>query len=326
MKFSRLIKFGLKHLAGYKVQGIGLNLTRRCNLDCDYCKIKDNSKLIQQKELSHNQWKLIIDKFIKNNHVHFIFTGGEPLLYEGVYELIDYSYNSALTSLITNASFLDEHNLRKLKNLDFLTFSFDTSKKNSSLCKNPTNKLKIIRKYSKKYDIATSAILTITSKNTSEIEDIIKLLNNYKISILLSLLHSDRGNYDFRNYTPHLEFKRQEDYDNLINLQNRLLQLKKEGYKIAESDDFIKNMINYVTGNYKIQCLATNPFFTIDFDGRIKACHDTKPSDINALQFEDYNKMKNKVKKTVKAGCNCYYDCYINNEHKISNFLQVFRR
>ncbi|MFW6024719.1 MAG: radical SAM protein [Candidatus Woesearchaeota archaeon] len=162
MNLSRKVKFGLKYLTGHKIQGVGINLTRRCDLNCSYCQIKDNSS--KEKELSNIEWKKIINKFIKNKHAHFIFTGGEPLLYEGVFDLIDYTSKSALTSLITNTNQLNKNNAHKLKNLDFLTFSWDTTTKDNTFKKNSLSKLKLIERTSKRYNIKPSTIITILLK------------------------------------------------------------------------------------------------------------------------------------------------------------------
>ncbi|MFP4117433.1 MAG: radical SAM protein [Candidatus Woesearchaeota archaeon] len=325
MRITRLCKFGFKYLEGHKPEGVGLILTRRCNLDCSYCKIKDNSG--KKNELTTREWKTIIDRFIENKHMHFIFTGGEPLLYDGLFELIDHTSKKAATSLITNTLLLDDGKFAKLKNLDYLTFSCDTSHRNKRLTKNTMNRFKKIADNSKRYGIKPSAILTVTSKNTEEIIPMIKEASRYDIPVLLSLIHSDQGKYDFRGYTPALEFRNEEELGRLRRLQNRLIRLKKNGYKISESKDFIRNMETYAKREYVIDCPATKPFFTIDCDGYIKPCHDIKASRVNALDFDDYEKMKEDVARTVPKNCNCYYDCYVGrNNSRIDLVRRVLRR
>ena len=213
-----------------------------------------------------------------------------------------------------------------MKNLDFLTFSFDTLKNDAGddqFKKNASEKLELIRKYSKKYNINASAIITITSKNTDEIEGIIKRLDNHGISVLLSLIHSGKGRFDFRRHVPELEFRTDEEMKRLDDLQEALLRMKKQGYKISEKDDFIRNMKNFVQGRYRMDCPAADQFFTIDIDGRIKACHDTPASEVNALDFDDYDKMRKDVKKTIIEGCNCYYDCYYNSQFGNINLINI---
>lgn len=322
MKLQRVLKLGTKHLLGYTLDGVGLNLTRRCNLSCPYCKIINQPK----KELTVKDWKMIIKKFVDNKHEHFIFTGGEPLLYEGVYELISYTSKYAATSLITNTSLLTEETFTQLKDLDFLTFSCDALE-SDVLQKNTLNKLPLIEKQCKKYSIKPSAIITITSQNVDEVPLIIKRLKKYDVSSLLSLIHSDKGDYDFRGYAPSLEFKTREDIANLEKLQTTLLTMKKNGFRIAEQDAFINNMTTYAQKKYQMQCPATQNFFTIDTDGYIKACHDTKPSKVNALTFTNYNTMKKTVQETIPKQCTCYYDCYFNSQHRMKNYLlQVLKR
>ena len=62
MKLSRLLKFGPK-IFTHKLTGVGIILTRKCNLSCRYCNVvkKNNNN-----ELSIDQWKKVIDKFVYN--------------------------------------------------------------------------------------------------------------------------------------------------------------------------------------------------------------------------------------------------------------------
>ena len=112
MGVLRNLKFGIR-IPTHKISGVGIILTRRCNLECDYCNvIRSNNK----KELKTEEWKKIITKFIKNKHIHFVFTGGEALLYPGIFELIDFTSKHALVSLISNGKLLTQENLKRLKN------------------------------------------------------------------------------------------------------------------------------------------------------------------------------------------------------------------
>lgn len=322
MKFHRLVKHTLKTFLGYKAEGIGIILTRRCNLTCAYCKIKDNSEKTKNTELSLDQWQTIIDKFTQKKHQHFIFTGGEPLLFPDVYKLIDYTSKKAMTSLITNTTLLNEENFSNLKNLDFLTFSADTAGENNIFEKNANDKLKLIHNNCKKYNIDPAAIITITAKNIEEVPTIIKELTAYKIPALLSIIHSSASRqFEFRGNTPELEFSTDAQINELKTLQNTLLQMKREKYLIAERNDFIKNMSEFCQNNYQIKCPAGDKFMTIDVNGQIKVCHDIPASSINALSFTDYNEMKNAIKQTIPKTCNCYYDCYYNSQYSLINRL-----
>ncbi len=328
MRLRRFVKFGVKHLMGAEVRGIGLNLTRRCNTWCQYCRIVNNSKEFYSRELSPEQWKRIIDRFIDNGCLHFIFTGGEPLVYGGVYELIEYASERAITSIITNTLKLNEERFYKLRHLDYMTFSFDTVHSESeTFTKNPTERLGLIKRECDRHEIIPTAICTVTSQNTEEVEEMVRVLDAHGISAMLSIIHSDEGDWDFRNHTPELEFRSEEDFARLTRLQERLVGMKRDGLRVAESEGFINAMSDYARGTYQVDCPATDPFLTVDFDGRIKACHDTPASDVSALAFDDWDLMRAEVKKTVKEGCNCFYNCYVYGRNtKLDNLKRALAR
>jgi len=321
---KRLIKFGFKYLLGYKLSGVGLIITRKCNLNCSYCKIIKENK----SELNTKEWFRVIDNFVKNKHAHFIFTGGEPLIRNDVYDLVTYASKNALTSLITNTTYLTNITFPKLKNLDFLTFSCDSLTSDKGFEKNTLNKIDLISKWCKRLNIKPSAIITVTSKNVTDVPLIIKKLNLKRISVLLSLIHSSKNpQFEFRSYTPNLEFRSSDDFKNLRVLVRKLILMKKKGFKILESNSYLSNMENYVKGKYQIKCPATKPFFTVDCDGYIKPCHDIYASKVNALDFSDYLSMKKEVSKMIPKSCNCYYDCYFNSQNRLKNFIfQFFNR
>lgn len=324
----RLARFGAMYLSGWELRGVGLNLTRRCNLTCRYCRIVDNSPERRRKELTPEQWLQIIDRLVSHRRAHFIFTGGEPLLYDGVFRLVDHASGRALTSMITNATLLDQACFDRLDNLDFLTFSFDTlDAGRSSLPKDPSARLGLIAEQCRRQRITPSAIVVVSAKNYTEVEDIVRLLDAHGISALLSMIHSGGGEWDFRHHAPDLEFSTEEDLRGLEALQRRLLEMKRAGVRIAESDTYLSNMAAFARGTFRIRCPAAQPFLTVDLDGRIKACHDTPASALNALTFTDYDAMLRQVRSTVHAGCNCYYDCYVEGQaSRLRDAVRVLRR
>jgi len=101
---------------------VTLEVTRRCNLNCIFCGIKDNSSPI----LDIKQ----VDKFLnKIKRPLFIFvTGGEPLLVPYVFEIRERltSSNIEQIGINTNGSLISEHNAIKLvKNYDLIEVSID---------------------------------------------------------------------------------------------------------------------------------------------------------------------------------------------------------
>jgi len=76
-----------------------LALTYRCQNDCGHCYNEQKDK----KELSVDEWKLVIDKLWDVGVPHIVFTGGEPILYQGLDQLVAQTEeHGQVTGLITN--------------------------------------------------------------------------------------------------------------------------------------------------------------------------------------------------------------------------------
>jgi len=100
----------------------------RCQCDCVHCsaaRFNDNGK----RELTTEEWKRVIKDALKLGANIVIFTGGEPLLRDDIYELISSVDKELATVLMfTNGWALDREVARRLKEagLDSLYLSIDS--------------------------------------------------------------------------------------------------------------------------------------------------------------------------------------------------------
>lgn len=109
--FSKLKNYFLSYLGYYFNQGwskpayVGLIVTQRCNFRCCHCE----SWKSKSKELSLSEWKRIIKDlagWLPKTRIDL--TGGEPLLYKDILELIDFiKQNNLSICLHTNGSLID---------------------------------------------------------------------------------------------------------------------------------------------------------------------------------------------------------------------------
>lgn len=91
-----------------------IELTRKCNLFCKHC-LNNSGKKIDN-ELTKNEVIDLINKLALEGVQEIRFTGGEPLLFEGIYEIISCAHNNGLrTSLGTNATLITKDAAHKLK-------------------------------------------------------------------------------------------------------------------------------------------------------------------------------------------------------------------
>ncbi len=86
-----------------------IELTERCNLRCVHCYINQpaNDSREKEKELSADQFKLIIDKITRAGTLYVCFTGGEIFLREDFEEIYIHAISSGLlVTLFTNATLI----------------------------------------------------------------------------------------------------------------------------------------------------------------------------------------------------------------------------
>ena len=132
-----------------------IQLTKNCNLECDFCFDNINNKKTNKEISKEEVFKIIDDVKGKTNAIRF--TGGEPLLRRDLNEILAYSKkNNIYTILNTNGLLFNEENISILNNVDDLLISFhefSERDKKSSIFKK-------IRKYNKNILLRSCTILT----------------------------------------------------------------------------------------------------------------------------------------------------------------------
>jgi len=311
MKLARLIRFG-SLVFTHKLTGVGLMLTRRCNLQCEYCQV---IRKPPEKELSVAEWKRVIDLFISGGHRAFVFTGGEPLMFDGLFELIDYAAPRAVTSIITNGLLLDEARLERLRHLDFLTFSFDLIDGAGPSRKDAFGRLELIKRASKKYGFSAEAIVTLTRLNVEEAPRIVALADEAGIDVTFSVVHTaaPEEGFEYRGDHPELAFSSEEDFARLEAVATELKRLRRAGYRVSETDKFLDDMLEFARGRFRMPCYAADGYFTVAPDGRVQPCHDRPASAVNAAYVRNYEVMQHEVAKMVPPDCTCFYRCFYNH-------------
>lgn len=104
---------------------INIHVLEACNFRCRQCFSKFGTK----KLLPVEGWKKIIDNCIAGANVaEFNIAGGEPMLYPGLVELVQYIRDKGVkVSLITNGSLMDEEWVKKYAGMfDTIGFSVDS--------------------------------------------------------------------------------------------------------------------------------------------------------------------------------------------------------
>ena len=108
-RFSKHVLANLP--GGYALPPVNFNLlvTYRCNIKCNFCYLyENNTRENEEKEMSLNEIKKIIDEISRFKPSIYI-TGGEPLLYRHITEVVKYiKEKGCYCGLFTNGLLLNE--------------------------------------------------------------------------------------------------------------------------------------------------------------------------------------------------------------------------
>jgi AdoMet-dependent heme synthase len=95
---------------------ISWNTTLRCNLKCPHCYIDADSGGQIKEELTTDQGKMLIDQIAEVSKPLLIFSGGEPLLRDDIYELARYATGRGMTVVMgSNGTLITDPVAQKLK-------------------------------------------------------------------------------------------------------------------------------------------------------------------------------------------------------------------
>lgn len=147
------------------------NITSKCNDNCSFC-FRDNIS----EELSIEENLYIANKLCEYGIKHIAFSGGEALLYHGIFDLIEFFNKHGVDiTLISNCILLDEEVLdRVLKFINWLAIPIDSISNNSVFMRNHNHLVNIQKVLSyinstNKYDTLVKVNTVVTSINYQEI-------------------------------------------------------------------------------------------------------------------------------------------------------------
>ncbi|NTV40950.1 MAG: radical SAM protein [Candidatus Moranbacteria bacterium] len=189
---------------------VGLQVTRRCNLQCVHCCEPD-----QIKELSLVEIKNVIDELSKGGLKKICITGGEPFLRNDLDEITKYATEKGMfVTLSTNGFILNDLRLLNVKPyINNIRFSLHGTEKNHNEVvqnKNGFKKVMDSIQLSNKLGVPVSVVASIFAKNYSDMIDIARICERQGVEKLyfFSLISRGRAyeSYD-KEYVPFEKIK-----------------------------------------------------------------------------------------------------------------------
>lgn len=287
-------------------------LTRKCNLDCKYCYVKDNSK----KELSTEEVKKVIDKLYSLGIRVIAFFGGEPTIRRDFCEILAYAHKKKIFCYFTtNGVLLNEDYIDRIAKtgVDFIELSVDSIfdfKESKKDYVHNKKVLDLLIKSKNKYGFGLKTHMVLTQKNIDTAIKTIELIKSYNIPLTIGFI--GRNTYNNIPEDESLYFTTRESKNKLSDIIDKIIELKKAGAPIMDPYSYFEGMKKYINGDTKWRCCAGKYFFSVDSDGAVQLCAGLKPFPENILDIDkDYFKKNKKLIDEALKKCLslCYSNC-----------------
>ncbi len=181
---------------------ISWNTTKRCNLYCKHCYRESGPDELINNELSTEEGKKLLKEMHKAGFRIIVFSGGEPMLREDIFELIKYAKSLDMTALMgSNGTLISKKNAKKLKDsgLNSVAISIDSldPKKHNEFRGSRTAFQRALTgaKNCINEGIKVQLNCTVTKNNLEEIDGIINFASDFGAvsSHMLFLVEVGRG-------------------------------------------------------------------------------------------------------------------------------------
>lgn len=239
-----------------------MEVTRDCNLECRHCLIK-KEKISMPVEKA----KKLLDQLVQEQVFKVYFTGGEPLLYAGMYELLQHIKKESIWSLVqTNGLLVTDKVAEALKKADVgavdLPLFGITSETHDSITESPGSFEKLLSALDilEKHNVRTFVSYVVVEPNVKEFS----LFFEWALQKGISLAH-------IRRYIP------QHSHDTLVPDSRRIRPILLEyaqrrdeydekglHYEIEEAFDFSELV--------EARCPAGIQLCHINTEGTIAPC------------------------------------------------------
>lgn len=278
------------------------NLTNRCNLRCKMCDIPGIQSNSSQ-ELSVEELKNIIDQIKDLGVRHIIFSGGEPFLKEGLFEIVSYAVERGIemVDIITNGTQLDDAKCEEVVKLKVnnVSFSLDGLKEKNDFIRGPgvfekvKSNIEKLNQYKSVYNTFFPTLIincTVMGPNIADIVPLVEFAREHKSSILFQpLLANNTKMYEEAKDDL---WPSSKDIDSLKSVWKKVLSLKSE---FKEINIFTDSVILYAMPAYfkgkkvfkRFNCYEAIKRIVISYDGVLWSC------------FGVYGNLKNKSLKEL---------------------------
>lgn len=297
----------------YNLNELKIEVTYKCPLACVHCSSDAN----ETNELCLDKIKCldIIKEAIELGVKKIAISGGEPLYWEGLNEIIKFTKDKGLsTSIYTSGNSCDYKrifNELSINGLDKAIFSIYSANKlehnritrKEASFDNTINSIK----YAKSVDITPEIHFVALASNYKKLESICEMAQTLGVNRISVLRFVPQGRGAL------IQNKDSLSYQQNIELRNSIIMLREQGFDIRTGSPF-----NVLYLNEKPKCLAAQDRLIISPDLRLYPCDAFKQIKYEEIDYLDkyailenatlkdcWNKSSylNRVREAVAADC-----------------------
>jgi len=316
-KINYLIGNTFEHFRAKKILGqnypkpelIILDLTHRCNLLCNICEIRKDKPI---REFSLKEANDIIKQAAEWQVKDFALSGGEPLMREDIFEILDFvAKNRFHIGILTNGVILNDAMVKKLLpylaegflslsiSLDALTPEIhDEIRGIKGSFERTAQAFKNLSELKKKYPkINFNSISIILNENLEELLDLAVFLKSLNVnSIQFQALLSN--NLIMRQRSKGVKYwVPPERLDILDKAIDSLIEFKRENAALVRNSEnnlmLVKKYFRGELGQQDVQCQYADKTILIANNGELTTC------------FDSYGDIRKSNLKQIYASKNC---------------------
>lgn len=295
------------------------DITYACNLNCKHCLVAARNKL--NNELSLEEVKKIIDQLSEMKVFNVCFLGGEPLMREDLFEILEYTSNLNIgVSFSTNGSLINDHIINELEKINIFKVQVsldglqETHNKIRGVSSSFQTAINAIKKFTKS-GIRVEVSTTVNKLNLHELNDLIQLssllgANSFKAIPFMPVGRGSKAKYlsltpkDMKEYVTTIHnLKKKYDNQIYIHTEETYSWLLERPPKSSVFDSYIKNL-NCAAGTTQIVISSNGLVFPCPFLHNLVA-GDLRKEELSKIWSESkiLLKFREVKKENLKGKC-----------------------
>lgn len=282
-----------------------LFITRRCDLRCPFCA----APLHKAEELLPEQWFIALDILWKWGVRVLNIVGGEPTLYEGLWDVLAYARKLGfLTILHSNMRIPNSKLVQQLRESGVYALEASIDSLDGSLPKSNPYVLDILKEV-KDCGVIPMVCTVITKANIKQVSEIAHLVTKAGFAYLVAVYQTIGGRFSATDSSMI------PTYTDIEQVFSDLIRIKKRTSLVKNSFFYLENP--QIHQGKRWHCDGSKDvWITVDSDGVLMPCQEYR-STSSLFDFDENTKYQiwRNEKLSITNSCKgCSYHCYFEAE------------